>query len=323
MVLSPEEVAGAWRETVGADDLPFSLNPDAGYLASANNAPAPAEVPIGYFFSPDDRVERMARLVVDETPLAVEDVARLQRDVYMASSVELRDLFLEVLRRAGMDASLAAREREAVVAMAAWDGRYEPDAKGPVAFELFRAGFTSTFYEHALGASDWAAFANFSRIKQVMREDIAGAPAERLERALRAGLAAAAEDMGSYDDWGALHRLALNHPLGMLPVIGERYRFADFPVAGSTDTLYKTSHGLVEDRHRTSYGSTARHISDLADPDRNYFVLLGGQDGWFNSSTFLDQLPLWRSGAYLQVPLRLETVRRTFKTRTVLRPAAN
>ena len=33
------------------------------------------------------------------------------------------------------------------------------------------------------------------------------------------------------------------------------------------------------ERHFTRYGSNARHISDLSNIDRNYFVLLGGQDG--------------------------------------------
>ena len=40
-------------------DLPYSLNPQAGFLVSANNRPAETEVPAGFFFSPDDRVRRM------------------------------------------------------------------------------------------------------------------------------------------------------------------------------------------------------------------------------------------------------------------------
>ena len=50
----------------------------------------------------------------------------------------------------------------------------------------------------------------------------------------------------------------------------------------------------------------------MSDPDANWFVLLGGQDGRFNSSTALDQWDLWRRGAYVRVPLTLPEVRRTF-----------
>ena len=75
----------------------------------------------------------------------------------------------------------------------------------------------------------------------------------------------------------------------------------------------KTAHASTDLRHRASYGANARHVSDLSDLDRNWFVLLGGQDGWLNSSTFLDQVPLWLEGRYLEMPLRLETVRAQFR----------
>ncbi len=118
--------------------------------------------------------------------------------------------------------------------------------------------------------------------------------------------------LSHYPSWGATHRLGLAHPLSFLPLIGDRYRFADFPIGGSTDTLMKTAHGAASELHFTRYGSNARHISDLSDLDRNYFVLLGGQDGQFNSASFLDQAELWVKGSYIEVPLRLETVYERF-----------
>ena len=83
----------------------------------------------------------------------------------------------------------------------------------------------------------------------------------------------------------------------------------------------KTANGLSGGRHRVRYGSNARHISDLSDPDANHFVLLGGQDGWFGSTTFADQVGLWRAGAYVRVPLLPETVRRSFPFVIRLKPA--
>jgi penicillin amidase len=318
LVLPPDVVTAAWAHMVGTEDLPDSLNPAAGFLGSANNRPAEANVPIGHFFSPDDRVDRMAALLESHPAMGVDDVSRLLRDVYMESSVALRDLFVDKLRALGMAEPADPVARRAVEAMVAWDGVYDAAARGPVAFELFRAGFTTAFYEDALGASDWEAFANFARIKSLMREDIERASGAAVQAALQAGLDAAAKSFGKYASWGEIHRLSLSHPLGMIPVVGRRFRFADLPASGSSDTLMKTAHGLVEGRHTASYGSTARHISDLADPDANRFVLLGGQDGWLNSSTFLDQVPLWREGRYIQVPLRPDAVRACFGHRTVL-----
>ena len=47
-------------------------------------------------------------------------------------------------------------------------------------------------------------------------------------------------------------------------------------------------------------------------------MLLGGQDGWLNSTTMLDQWPLWRDGTYVRMPLSLEAVREHFPHKLVL-----
>ena len=210
--------------------------------------------------------------------------------------------------------------RRLVDRMAAWDGHYRKDSQGAVAFELFYGQFVGAFYQRKYGEADGKAFLGFGRIKRMLVEDLPAAPEDGLRADLRAALAAAAKTAGRYKTWGDMHRLGLAHPLSFAPVIGNKYRFGDHPVAGSTDTLMKTAHGPVTGRHFTRYGQNARHISDLSDMDANYFVLVGGQDGWLSSPTGFDQARLWLSGDYVHVPLRIETVTKTFKTRQRLLP---
>ena len=82
--------------------------------------------------------------------------------------------------------------------------------------------------------------------------------------------------------------------------------------------IMKTAHDASATRHTVRYGANARHVSDMTDMDENYFVLLGGQDGWLNSSTMLDQWPLWQSGGYVRMPLTPEGVRSSFPHVTVI-----
>ena len=84
----------------------------------------------------------------------------------------------------------------------------------------------------------------------------------------------------------------------------------------------KMAHGLVNGRHCATFGSMARHISDLSDLDANWFTLLGGNDGWLGSANYCDQLPLWQERRYIRMPLRLETIAREFPTALMLSPAA-
>ena len=314
IVLRADEREAMWQEMLATEDLAYSINPKRGFLVSANNRPANTNVQIGYFFSPDDRVERMVELL-SEGKIAIDDIKALQQDVYIPSSVSLRDALVAKLDSSGFADSASAADARTIASMRAWDGHYRQESQGAVAFEAFRDAFTRSFYSGAMGEEDWAAFANVARIKTLMIADIEQASAVDLGTALREGISAAAAASEKFPNWGAMHRLGLAHPLSFLPLIGDRYRFKDFPIGGSTDTLMKTAHGATGERHFTRYGSNARHISDMSDPDRNYFVLLGGQDGRFNSASFLDQAELWLKGAYIEVPHRLATVQERFPHR--------
>ena len=84
----------------------------------------------------------------------------------------------------------------------------------------------------------------------------------------------------------------------------------------------KSEHGLVNGPHNPSLGSMARHVSDMSDPDANWFVLLGGQDGWFGAENFADQVPLWREQRYIKMPLTADAVEQEFTTAVRLEPAA-
>ena len=123
-----------------------------------------------------------------------------------------------------------------------------------------------------------------------------------------------------FSSWGDMHKLALKHPLNRLPLAGDNYVFAREPASGSSLTVMKTAHRMTDEVHETRYGANARHISDLSDPDANYFVLLGGEDGFLGSDNFLDQFAVWSGGATIQVPLNPEKVRSMFPHSHILKP---
>lgn len=317
MFLPPAKVEAAWSNMAGIKDLPFTYNPAGGYLASANNRPADAPIPLGWFFSADDRMVRMNQLLDGSGRIGSDALKRLQQDVAMPSSLRLRDRYLALL--AARPDSDTAPVAEELASLGSWDGMYDISSTGAVTFELFHSGFQKAFYDLKLGPEDAALFSRAGRIKSLLEDDLGRADAAAVEAAVAAGIAAWQEHRGTFANWGEMHRLSLAHPLSFLPLIGDRYVFTDFPAGGSSDSLMKTAHGTTAERHATRYGSNARHVSDLSDPDANWFAVLGGQDGWFNSASFLDQVPLWREGRYIQVPLRIDAVAKSFGTRMDLR----
>ena len=209
--------------------------------------------------------------------------------------------------------------RDFLAELAAWDGSYAAGSRGALLFELLLAETALRLYggpdkKAPMASAQWSYLNGF-----LMRNLAALDPAAR-ERLLGEALEAALRRSGRYDDWGDLHHVRLQHMLGRVPVIGRLFRYYDRPAGGSRETLFKTSHGLERERHWSTYGSQSRFISDLSDPDLNYFVLFGGQDGYLGSANFADQISLWERREFVRLPLRPETVRAEFPRTTVIRP---
>jgi len=153
-----------------------------------------------------------------------------------------------------------------------------------------------------------------------LNQDLQSTADDEWKDALPQVFSAAAKSVEQHGSWGEMHRLRIAHPFSNIPLVGSRYVFGDYPGRGSNDTVHKSAHGLSAEKSSTRYGSNARYISDLSRPDENYFVLLGGQDGWLNSDASLDQVSLWRSHQYIKVPLLVPTVRKAFEFRLDLKP---
>ncbi len=313
-LIRPLSEAAAWNEIVTSRDLPATYNPPVGFVASANNRGAEASIPIGYFFSADDRVKRMQEVLGASTRVTADDLKRLQMDTYASSSVSMRDALIARVKADALTLTLA--QTKLVDTIAAWNGRYDRDSTGAVAFEAAMKGFLpKAFPEHEILAFDATGSPYVRLAAQLPSLDAA-----KFRDALAAGLTTAEEASKSYATWGDMHRLIVQGQFAAIPVIGSRYVFDDVPAAGSSETLLKTDHDTSAERHATRYGAQARHVSDLANPDANWFVMLGGNDGWFNSSTFRDQVGAFQEGRSFQVPLQIETVRATFKHKTQLAP---
>ena len=300
--------AGAWNSLVSAADFPAATDPPRGFVVSANDRPPNSEIPVGWFFSPSERAERMTVLLRASERIGFTELAALQTDVAAPAVLSLRDRLCATVT--------PARGDPVFETMAAWDGRYDEDSAGALAFELVLERLAEAITPERLRAF----YAAVWHGRNLVAREIEALSPERLNEVLRAALDDAGPAFGRFRGWGAAHRLRLAHPLGGLPLLGRRWRFIDRPWPGSNETVLKSAHGLVSGRHAAGYGSNARYIFDLSDPDANHLVLLGGQDGHPGSPAFLDQAQLFRRGEYLTLPLDPDTARARFAHSTLLQP---
>jgi penicillin amidase len=305
LVRKPDNPAAAWHGEADAMTLPFVLDPPKGLLATANNRAAPTPFPLGFFYPTSERVERLYALMSTKDKVTVEDLARLQQDTLSLSALALKQALLSLIKS-------SATEPGFVEQLQSWDGRYDADRHGPVVFEALLFELTRRLYATGDGTvpgtkEDWGYLTHY------LPQDLAAATGR--EALINAAVTAAAVTSRKYANWGEMHRLRVGYMLDTVPLVGEAFVLDDFGVGGSRNTVMKTAHGLVNGRHYVTYGSQARQICDMADPDRNQFVLLGGEDGWLGSANFADQVALWREGHTITMPLTDAAIEAEFPTR--------
>ena len=119
-----------WLGFVPAEDLPRSYNPDEGFLVTANNdlnhlgEASPINAPMG-----SERARRIEQLLLERSPLDLEDFQAIQYDVYSLHAEEFLSAFGPLLPEGG-----TARAE-----LLAWDFRYDVDSMGAGLFEDFYA----------------------------------------------------------------------------------------------------------------------------------------------------------------------------------------
>ncbi len=307
----------AWDRVVHADGLPSEFIPREGFLVSANNPPPQSRVAVGYFFSPPDRAQRLADIIRYYGKMDMARLKNMQRDVFSSSSLIVRDALLKKMEELEVEDSIASHT------MRAWNGYYYTDSRGALAYQAFIASFARALYKALDSEDELKALSGSAYFDDFLLHKTAQADKQTLRKVYIRALREADGLLHRFDSWGDAHRLEVRHVMANIPVIGERYVFDNLPTPGSRETVMKQAHGLIDDEpHAAFYGAQSRHISDMGDPNANYFVLLGGQDGWLNSENFADQVPLWRDGEYLQVPLNVEAVSQRFPYRMHLTPAS-
>lgn len=314
-VLDPAVASASWSGFIGTDALPAGSEPRDGVIASANNRPETATpVPVGWLFSDDDRHRRLHQLLAAKLQLSLDDLKRLQVDTV---SPKARGLAQALAARLVED---APQETALAHALAAWDGDYAVDSGGAAAFELLLAQLVPALHGRARPGEVPALYTQWSALTHHLLADLRALPGPLRQNLLGDAAQRAARLWKKWPRWGDLHHIRAGHLLSRVPGLRRFWRVAEWPAAGSRETVMKAAHGLIDAPQAATYGSQARFVADLADIDATEFVLFGGQDGRYANPCFADQIALWREHRYVRLPLSEDAIAREFAETLSLTP---
>ncbi|MFN8584964.1 MAG: penicillin acylase family protein [Dehalococcoidia bacterium] len=315
------------------DEMPHLVDPEAGLVANANNAPG-GERELGAEWCEPWRVERIVSLLEATPRHSLASFEAIQTDVYSAALVRLRDLLIEALPPEDATRPLLAN----------WDGRLTVDS-APAAIvartyqHLARGLATrlagpvaSTALGGGLGPIGGGSFGYRLQGSVLHAVEAHAAPwfADALDRdralrgALQAALHALETDLGPQRSkwrWGSVHGWRLPHLLEHVPALGRWYSRGPYPFPGDGNTVLQASYSVTAGTGRVGTLPGYRQVIDLADLDRSVFQLSAGNSGIPGHRRYGDCIEEFIAGRYRPLLYSPEAIEANVEHRLRLEPA--
>jgi penicillin amidase len=297
-----------WAGLIPFEGMPQLADPARGWVATANNRPAPEDFPypLSGTWSHGLRAERICEMIQDKTVLSRDDFIAMQHD---ALSIRARRCLPPLL--AVLQSSPDPQVREAVRHLEAWDARLEIDRVGATLFDVFFAHWTAAIVRQRFEGETAALLTDGAAgpAAALLAADPAGwfHPGQREPAILAAMQSALAwlssrlgPDMATWT-WGRLHVIPLRHFLSGRGDLSTLLDHGGLPVKGDTVTVCNAAvNGAFEARAGAGY----RLIADLAQsPAGLWAVDAQGQSGHPGSPHYADQLAGWIACRYHFLPL--------------------
>lgn len=330
-----------WRGTIPFDLLPRILNPERGWIVTANHAVVPPEYDdqlaatlgadanytISQNWDEGYRGQRIVEMVSGTRAHTVETVAEIQGDSH---SLVAEELLPYLLALEFPDQALA----DAVTWLAGWNLQMDKDSPQAALFEMFWLKLSAALWEDQLGSPGGGAWAVQLLLEQPdhlwwddtstpdvieTRDDIL---IRALTEALDAMTAAWGADRAAWR-WGNLHTATfVNTPLGQsgIGLIETLFNAGPVAASGSSRTINNTAWSFSAPFAVRSLPSF-RMIVDLADLENSRASHTTGQSGHPLSPHYRDMIEAWRTISYHPLRFGDEAVKAATRHTLELRPA--
>lgn len=338
-----------WDGFIPYDEMPRLLNPEEGYIVTANNAIHDDDYPylMALYWADGDRAQRIVDMLEDalaEGSVSAETYRAMHNDNYELLADSYMPIIAQLESEDEQMADVLERLRQ-------WDRQLDADSVPAAVFELFYMHLALRTMSDELGDLAGDYITNNGTLR-VLFHDLAGKPAhpfwddvttpevetqaQQVELALADTLAWFKQISSDVDgwQWGAIHTVTYgSDPLGQsgIALIENLVNRGPFPYSGGNSIVNATSFGwdkmmnpgeseigeLAEARANPSM----RMIIDLADFDSAELIHPTGQSGHPYHPDYTSMIDVYLAGEYVPMPFSAEAVAARGTDLLILQPA--
>ena len=304
---------------------PSAINPPWNYVYSANNQPDSTAGMLhpGYYL-PENRAKRIVQLLDAKNDWDKESTSEMILDV--TSSVN-PSLVTELIKL--VDVSILSEEQLVWVdALKNWDGHYGLDEISPTLFHRSEYYMLKNTFEDELGEERFNQLLATHLMKRhiawgaqmedgkwwdnVLTEDTVETRLEVLIKSFDDSWNSLVEDFGPDPNqwqWGKVHTLEHQHPIGRVESLRSFFNVGPFPVEGTREVINNMAFPYDDTgRYKVNSGPSTRRIIDFSDIENSISILPTGQSGNPFSKHYEDQAELYVQGKFRKMMLNKKEI---------------
>jgi penicillin G amidase len=303
-----------WEGTIPYDELPETIDPESGFLVTANNRIVGDDYPhhITSEWLDGFRAKRIEQMIEAREVHDLDSFEEMQTDVLSLPGIE-------AARRLGRLSPSGQRERSAIERLRSWDGRLDAETVAGTIYQAFLLRLAREVARAAIGDRDlaerwldradngftphttspWRWHSHLMNLWEEGDEELIGRPWEELVLESLAGALDDLEERFGRDSsawrWGSVHEMEFPHPLGEANPLLRRFLNRRLRAGGAQETVSQIAYD-PNDPYRAVWAPSWRMVADPTDPDRSRWQMFTGQSGHPASPHYDDLQADWLEG---------------------------
>jgi penicillin G amidase len=303
-----------WEGTIPYEELPETVDPESGFLVTANNRIVGDDYPhhITSEWLDGFRAARIEQLLRASDEHDIESFESMQSDSLSLPGIE-------AARRLGRLTPSGQRELSAIERLRSWDGRLDPDSIAGTIYQAFLLRLAREVARAAIGDRDlserwldradngftphvtspWRWHSHLMKLWEEADEELIGRPWDELVlEALRGALDDLSDRFGPDAAgwrWGQVHEMEFPHPLGEANPLLRRLLNRSVRAGGAQETVSQIAYD-PNDPYKAVWAPSWRMVAEPTAPERSRWQMFTGQSGHPASRHYDDLQTDWLHG---------------------------
>ncbi|MEX2513274.1 MAG: penicillin acylase family protein [Cyclobacteriaceae bacterium] len=292
-----------WQGYLPADHNPHEMNPERGFVASANQRPANENYPYYVFgdYFEHYRNRRIVNELSNKESITVEDMMALQNDNYHLMAAEIIPTMVQHLD----EGSLNPKGMQLLQELKDWDRIADPEKIGPTVFASWWDNLEMRLLEYWETDDLPVAFPSRHQLSQSIKNDpdaewfdnYATAVIETVSDLINESFLLMVDELSQIQlenneiNWASYKNTHIYHFIPQFEAFGKD----SIQVGGGKNMVNATG---------AAHGPSWKMIVEMGERPKAFGIYPGGQSGNPGSPYYDNFLDKWANGAYIDINLR-------------------